>query len=117
MAITGTTAGPIFNIMVGLGLSLTLKFAKAKDPFASSVPVSLYEKDEHGVEQFNHVAVLPLSLMLCQFVQLAVMTANALANKFELRLSYQFINVVIYLAVSGFLVAWSIKYAIAPPGG
>ena len=65
MAVTGTTAGPIFNIMVGLGLSLTLKFASADDPFGSSVPVSLYKKDEHGVDKFDHVAVLPLSLMIC----------------------------------------------------
>jgi len=55
MAITGTMAGPIFNVMVGLGISLTLKFAKYDDPFTSSVPVSLYEKDDKGVEKFNHV--------------------------------------------------------------
>ena len=117
MAITGTVAGPIFNIAIGLGISLSLKFAAADDPFGSSVQVSLYKKDENGVDVFNHVGILPLTLMICQFIQLIVITVNALSNKYELRLSYQLINILLYIGVSAFLVVWSLKYAIAPPGG
>ena len=88
MAITGTVAGPIFNVSIGLGISLALKFSAANDPFGSSVAVSLYKKGDDGEDVFNHVAILPLTLMICQFIQLLVMLANSLVNKYELRLSY-----------------------------
>ncbi len=88
MAITGTTAGPIFNVAIGLGISLVLKFIAANDPFGSSVVVSMYKKEDSGNDEFNHVAVLPLTLMICQFIQLIVMLINALSNKYELRLSW-----------------------------
>lgn len=45
MAITGTMAGPIFNVLMGMGLSLVLKFASTKSDkgvFGDSVPVSIY---------------------------------------------------------------------------
>ena len=64
MAITGTMAGPVFNVLIGMGLSMTFKFAKMKDPFGQSIPVSLYIKNKKGIEEFNSVSVLPLVLII-----------------------------------------------------
>lgn len=33
MAITASLAGPIFNVLIGLGLSMLIKFSTLKDPF------------------------------------------------------------------------------------
>jgi len=59
MAITGTQAGPVFNVLLGLGLGLTVKFASS--PNLKSVPFSLFE--ENG--KFNQNAMLPLGLIIC----------------------------------------------------
>lgn len=42
MAITGTMAGPVFNVLVGMGLSMVLKFAGEPDPFTAKVEVSIF---------------------------------------------------------------------------
>ena len=59
MAITGTQAGPVFNVLLCLGLGLTVKFASS--PNLKSVPFSLFE--ENG--KFNQNAMLPLGLIIC----------------------------------------------------
>lgn len=43
MAITGTIAGPIFNILAGLGMGQTLTILKSKDPWNMKVNFGLYE--------------------------------------------------------------------------
>lgn len=64
MAITGTMAGPVFNVYVGFGFSMFLKFVKMKDPFNETVPFSLYLIDSKGAKNFNVVSVLPLTLII-----------------------------------------------------
>jgi len=59
MAITGTMAGPVFNVLIGMGLSMTIKFATMKDPFNQSVAVSILHPDG----KFNSTAMLPLALI------------------------------------------------------
>jgi len=59
MAITGTMAGPVFNVLIGMGLSMTIKFATMTDPFNQSVAVSILKPDG----TFNSTAMLPLGLI------------------------------------------------------
>jgi len=40
MAITGCMAGPVFNVLVGMGLSMVFKFLNEGDPLHSKVTVS-----------------------------------------------------------------------------
>jgi len=58
MAITGCIAGPIFNVLVGLGLSMTISIAKS----GKNATWSLYDKKADGTTEFNKVTVLPLTL-------------------------------------------------------
>ena len=48
MAITGTMAGPVFNILLGQGLGLTLHFAAGREPSADSEPFSIWKVDPAG---------------------------------------------------------------------
>lgn len=82
MAITGTIAGPIFNILAGLGLGQTLTILKSAKPFDVKINFGLYEyivadtpgntsKFSHPCNMvtkcgpvFNAVSVLPLSLLI-----------------------------------------------------
>jgi len=59
MAVTGTMAGPIFNVLAGMGLSMVLKFVTGENPFGSKVDVSMWDGDN-----FNPTAVLPLTLIV-----------------------------------------------------
>lgn len=79
MAITGTMAGPVFNILMGMGLSLVLKFAKSKRPFSDSVTVSIYL--ENG--EFASDAVLPLTLIVGQIIVLLILLVNVLLKNFN----------------------------------
>lgn len=45
MAMTGTIAGPIFNILVGQGISMTLAILKQKDPLHIGWDVSCWTTD------------------------------------------------------------------------
>lgn len=45
MAITGTLAGPIFNILVGMGFTYLIKLLSSKKPFESSIRLSIYKYD------------------------------------------------------------------------
>lgn len=58
MALTGCIAGPIFNMNMGIGMSMLLASIKNE-----RVPFSLYNKGEDGQEVFNKQAVLPCSLL------------------------------------------------------
>ena len=63
MAITGTQAGAVFNVLMGLGLGLTLKFVTSD---AGKVPYTIWKKDEDGNKTFNENAMLPMGLIICE---------------------------------------------------
>ena len=63
MAITGCIAGPIFNVNIGLGLSMTLSILKADKPFDTQVIFSL-DDSVNGQYVNNPVAYLPLGLLI-----------------------------------------------------
>ena len=104
MAITGTMAGPIFNVLMGMGLSMVLKFASSSNPFTSNVNVSIYL--ENG--EFAKNAVLPLGLIVGQLVVLLVLLVNALLKNFNVTRMFTFINGGIYTVVTLGLVIFSI---------
>ena len=59
MAITASLAGPIFNVLIGLGLSMFIKFLSMDDPY-SKAKFSLYKTNG----TFDPVSVLPLTLII-----------------------------------------------------
>jgi len=114
MAITGTMAGPIFNILVGQGLSCTLKLLNSENPWKEYIKVSIFLDKDDGSRSFNHSAVLPLALIVAQLVILGVNLMNALRHKFEIRFQFTLISSFIYICVIILLVAYSIINAIVP---
>ena len=110
MAITGTMAGPIFNILVGQGASTTIKLLGESDPANAKINVSIFK--DGG---FNSTATLPLSLILAQLAVLAILLLNALKNKFNLNFFYCAANTVLYAAVLVYLVTYCLINAISPP--
>jgi len=114
MAITGTMAGPIFNILVGQGLAMTIKLARSGNPLESKVRLSIYKpsdpsKPQHEQPlQFDPESLLPLVLICAQLVTLTFLLLNAVKNRYCLHYKYNFINSLIYVCVVIFLIAFSI---------
>lgn len=110
MAITGTMAGPIFNILVGQGAANTIKLLGEENPMKAKISVSVFEGDV-----FNTTATLPLSLILAQLVVLAILLLNAVKNQFDLSFKYCVLNTVVYGVVLLYLVVYCLLNAINPP--
>jgi sodium/potassium/calcium exchanger 6 len=49
MAITGCIAGPIFNVLIGIGLSNTINILRQKDPWSAVVHFSIFYEDTDGL--------------------------------------------------------------------
>jgi Ca2+/Na+ antiporter len=116
MAITGTIAGPLFNILVGLGAANTYTIL---DPSTSYnyVVYSLYVDGENGEKLFDPVAVLPLVLMVGQFFILCILMVNGVANHFKISFKWTYISVTVYLLILIGLIAFSLIKQIKPPTG
>ena len=80
MAITGTMAGPIFNILVGQGLSLTLGILKQEDPWNTAFKASAFTADG----SLETTAVLPLTIIVGLLCVLALLLVNALKTNFKI---------------------------------
>lgn len=115
MAITGTMAGPIFNILMGQGLAMIIKLINSGDPLNAHVRLSIYKATEPGAAaratEFDPESLLPLVLISAQLVTLIFLLLNALRNHYSLSSKFGFINSAIYVGVLLFLVSYSIYVA------
>jgi Ca2+/Na+ antiporter len=84
MAITGCIAGPIFNVLIGIGLSTVLGILGSKDPYTATVKFSLYSLKENGLIVFNPVSVLPLTLLVSQLLIMALILINGCINHYNI---------------------------------
>ena len=113
MAITGCIAGPIFNVLVGLGLSMTISIIKTgKNP-----PFSLWAQNADGTKDFNKVTILPLTLCIGQIVILLMVLANGVANNYKVSFRWSLFSIIIYAVVITTLVVYSIIEKVQPPSG
>ena len=77
MAITGCMAGPVFNVLMGLGLSTISSVSRDLD---SNIPFKL--TDEKG--ELNPNAILAVSLILAEMTALGFIYFNAAGNKYNI---------------------------------
>lgn len=109
MAITGTLAGPIFNILVGMGFTYLFKLLSSKRPFESSIRLSIYKYDPKSKELvFDPQSMLPLVLVVFQIITLSILYYNSMKSRFNLRSKDNLLNGAIYLIVIIFLVSYGI---------
>ena len=89
MAIAGTMAGPIFNILMGQGLSLTIGIlGKGSDPetpggiMDQKFEVSAFNKDDDGnIIGFDFVnATIPVTLLISLSMVLIILLINGLSH-------------------------------------
>jgi Ca2+/Na+ antiporter len=78
MAITATVAGPLFNILVGLGTAQVTSLLRTARPSEAYIKFSLW--DEEGELEMDMVLVL--TLIYCQIIVLLNFLINAVKNKF-----------------------------------
>lgn len=61
MAIAATVAGPLFNILIGLGTAQVVSLLRTDDPYEAYISFSLYDKEEN----LNMNMLLVLTLIYC----------------------------------------------------
>ena len=114
MAITGTMAGPIFNILVGQGLSLTLGILKQEDPWKTSFKASAFADDG----SIDSTAVLPISIILGLICVLVLLLVNALKTNYRISYRWQILGTVFYgIILTGLVVYCCVNSVNAGSGG
>lgn len=114
MAITGAVAGPIFNILIGIGFAIFLGIMKAKPPLSpltAEIDFGIYDKNGEVIK----TAILPLCLLIGQFVILVLIFLNGIVNKFMISYRFHFIAVVFYGLMILCLVLYSVFAGVSPP--
>jgi len=109
MAITGTLAGPIFNILVGMGLANALNIFNSPKPFEATIRLSIYKYDVEAEKLvFDEQSVLPLVMILAQLAALICLLANAMKNEYNIHFKFNLLNTFMYCVVVIFLVSYSV---------
>ena len=101
MAITGCMAGPVFNVLMGLGLST---ISSVSNDLNSSIPFKL--TDVNG--DLNPNALLAVSLILAEMIALGFIYFNATGNKYHIARPLSLANTVVYAIVICALVIFTL---------
>lgn len=111
LAITGAVAGPIFNILIGIGLAIFLGIMKDSSPLTAEIDFSIYDKQGN----IDNNSILPLCLLIGQFVVLVLIGFNGILNKFYVSYRFHFIAIIFYVSMIIGLVLFSIIAGVQPP--
>lgn len=115
MAITGCVAGPIFNVLIGIGLSNTIAIFNQPSPMKAKVHFSLYAEMDNGSIVTNKVAILPMTLLIAQLVILVLILLNGVCNGFHITYKWATVSLIFYACVIVSLVTFSIIADVHPP--
>ena len=102
MAITGCMAGPVFNILMGVGVAMAAVFFENSG--TKFVEWSLFE--ENG--DMKHQVLIPFTLIVGLLVVHWVILASAVLNKFKLNFNAMVPNLIVYCIIVIFLVVYTL---------
>ena len=113
MAVTATVAGPIFNVLIGQGVSNLFALLANKDFPLTEVYVSFTLKNDDG--SFDQQAMLPLVLLAMSVIFSIVILVNAIMNKFKVGFRLAIMSVIVYVAGLVYLVVYCYTNNVAAP--
>mmetsp|Transcript_5119 Transcript_5119/g.8710 ORF Transcript_5119/g.8710 Transcript_5119/m.8710 type:complete len:232 (+) Transcript_5119:938-1633(+) len=86
MALTSVFAGPIFDMLIGLGLS-SLSTLQSYDPMNNYIKMSIWKQDEvSGEEVFDESSIIPLTLILSCLTVISLLAFNTILNQFQVKI-------------------------------
>ena len=126
MGITATVAGPVFNVLVGMGLSLTILLLTYNNPrnehaiLDRRVEFSLRYRtsDAGGAEgNWNNEAVLPLTLVIACMLVTGIILVNTVINHYRPGVKISYMSLILYFGVLVWLVVFCVKFDVAAGDG
>ena len=102
MAIAATVAGPLFNVLIGLGTSQVLSILKNDDPHNAYIRFSLWD---HKTHLLRLDMLMILSLIYCQIFVLINYLMNAVKNNFKISYRMSLIGLLIYIGTLTIILA------------
>jgi Ca2+/Na+ antiporter len=115
MAVTATIAGPIFNILVGQGLSNLITIVNNKGASISDSYINFSLTNSNG--DFNQEAMLPLLIIIAELLVLTINLINVFVNQFKIGLKLALSTTLVYFSTVGYLVYYCITYNVAAGDG
>lgn len=108
MAVTASLAGPVFNVLFGLGVSITLSLLKDEDGDASFY-WSIYDKRKGELDTST---IIPLILLIAMPIVLIMVLINGITQKYFLSFKLHGISFGFYLVVIIGLCVYAIAVGV-----
>ena len=100
MAVTASLAGPVFNVLFGLGVSISLSLLSFDDPTDGVAPSFRWSIWDKRTGDFDKASAIPLALLTAMPIVLILILMNGITSNYFLSFKFHGISLIFYFCVT-----------------